>query len=238
VTSDVTPTDISPEAPEASTLWDAALAEDAAELYANREFSWLEFNERVLAEADDERNPLLERVRFLAITSSNLDEFYAKRIAWLKQAMRTSPNHRTVDGLTLAEQHAELQRRCATMRRGIETRWCDVLAPALAAQGVRIVGYRSLDAAERQRLDDYFMSSVYPVLTPLVVDPSHPFPFISANSVSLALRLRDPRTGIDRFGRVKVPQNRPRLVEVAGGRFVLLEDLIAAHLHVLSPACR
>ncbi|MGE3857298.1 MAG: polyphosphate kinase 1 [Dehalococcoidia bacterium] len=241
MTSDAIPTDARPSyagleaRSAAAAAWDAALEEDATELYANREFSWLDFNDRVLAEADDERNPLLERVRFLAITSSNLDEFYAKRIAWLKQAMRTSPNHRTVDGLTLAEQHAELQRRCADMRRAIEARWSGVLAPALAAEGVRIVGYRSLDAAERRRLDDYFMSSVYPVLTPLVVDPSHPFPFISANSVSLALRLRDPRTGIDRFGRVKVPQNRPRLVEVAEGRFVLLEDLIAAHLHVLFP---
>ncbi len=224
--------------PDGSTLtaaWDAALANDDPSLYLNRELSWLDFNDRVLNEADDPRNPLLERVRFLAITSSNLDEFYAKRIAWLKQARRSSPNRRTVDGRTLAEQDAEIADRCAAMRRGIEERWHLVLEPALAAAGVRIVDFQSLDQAERRRLEDYFMSSVYPVLTPLVVDPSHPFPFISASSVSLALRIRDPRTGIERFGRVKVPQNRPRLVEVDGGRFVLLEDLIAAHLHVLFP---
>ncbi len=221
--------------PLAAAAWDHALAIDDPALYANREFSWLDFNERVLNEADDPRNPLLERVRFLAITSSNLDEFYAKRIAWLKQAMRSSPNRRTVDGMTLAEQYGELVRRCAVMRRGIESRWRDILAPALAAADIRIVEFTSLEATERRRLEDYFMSSVYPVLTPLVVDPSHPFPFISASSVSLALRIRDPRSGIERFGRVKVPQNRPRLVEAGEGRFVLLEDLIAGHLHVLFP---
>ncbi len=201
----------------------------------NRELSWLDFNDRVLDEADDPRNPLLERVRFLAITSSNLDEFYAKRIAWLKQAMRLEPGRRTVDGLTLAEQYAIILDRCAATRRAIEGRWRDVLAPALAEAGVRVVAHDSLDAAERAQLADYFMSAVYPVLTPLVVDPSHPFPFISSSSVSLALRIRDPRTDVERFGRVKVPQNRPRFIEVGDGRLVLLEDLIAAHLHVLFP---
>jgi polyphosphate kinase len=218
-----------------AAAWDRPLDDDDPVLYSNRESSWLDFNERVLNEADDPRNPLLERVRFLAISSSNLDEFYAKRIAWLKQAMRSSPNRRTVDGLTLAEQYGELVVRCAAMRRAIEARWRAVLAPALAAADIRIVDLKSLDASERRRLDEYFMSAVYPVLTPLVVDPSHPFPFISASSVSLALRIRDPRTGIERFGRVKVPQNRPRLVEAGEGRFVLLEDLIAGHLHVLFP---
>ena len=229
------PLDLTAEVPSAEDPWAIALAEDAAELYANRELSWLDFNDRVLDEADDPRNPLLERVRFLAITSSNLDEFYAKRIAWLKQAIRASPNRRTVDGMTLAEQHDALLHRCADIRRGIERRWRDVLAPALAEQGVLVVAYQSLGAAERLRLEHYFMTAVYPVLTPLVVDPSHPFPFISAGSVSLALSVRDPRTGQERFGRVKVPQNRPRLVEVSSGRFVMLEDLIAAHLHVLFP---
>ncbi len=229
------PLDLTAEVPSIDDPWALALAEDAADLYANRELSWVDFNDRVLDEADDPRNPLLERVRFLAITSSNLDEFYAKRIAWLKQAMSTSPNRRTVDGMTLAEQHGALLRRCAAMRRGIERRWREVLAPALAEQGILVVEYRSLGAAERLRLEHYFMTAVYPVLTPLVVDPSHPFPFISASSVSLALRIRDPRTGLERFGRVKVPQNRPRLVEVESGRFVMLEDLIAAHLHVLFP---
>ena len=228
-----TSTDRLAEAPD--DPWASVLAEDDPALYANRELSWLDFNDRVLDEADDERNPLLERVRFLAITSSNLDEFYAKRLAWLKQAMRSEPGRCTVDGLTLAEQHAQIVQRFAITRRAIEARWHGVLAPALAAAGIRIVTYESLDASERARLTDYFMSAVYPVLTPLVVDPSHPFPFISASSISLALRIRDPRTGIERFGRVKVPQNRPRFVEASNGRLVLLEDLIEAHLDVLFP---
>lgn len=228
--------DLSEAAPTAvDDPWLGALAEDAPALYTNREFSWLDFNDRVFDEAADRRNPLLERIRFLAITSSNLDEFYAKRIAWLKQAMRSSPGRRTVDGLTLAEQHAELLTRCGSARRRMEALWRDVLSPALAAHGVRVVAFTSLAPEERGRLTDYFMSAVYPVLTPLVVDPSHPFPFISAGSVSLALRIRDPRTGIERFGRVKVPQNRPRFITVDDGRLVLLEDLIAAHLDVLFP---
>ncbi|MEI6136235.1 MAG: polyphosphate kinase 1 [Chloroflexota bacterium] len=215
--------------------WSSLLSVDAPELYTNREFSWLDFNDRVLNEADDERNPLLERVRFLAIVSSNLDEFYAKRVAWLKQALRSTPWRRTVDGRTFDRQHQEVVARCAETRRDIERRWRDVLAPALAEAGIRVVTFESLSEPERARLTEYFMSAVYPVLTPLVVDPAHPFPFISASSVSLALWIRDPRTGIERFGRVKVPQNRPRFVEVDEGRFVLLEQLIAAHLHVLFP---
>ncbi|MBM4409825.1 MAG: polyphosphate kinase 1 [Chloroflexi bacterium] len=208
---------------------------DDISLYENRELSWLDFNDRVLAEACDPRNPLLERVRFLAITSSNLDEFYSKRVAWLKQILRTNPGHLTVDGLSIAEQSALVAARCAAQRREIEACWHGTLVPALEARGVRVVTFGSLDPAARASLTDYFMTSVYPVLTPLVVDPAHPFPFISANSLSLALWLRDPRTGTDRFARVKVPQNRPRFVEAGDMRFVLLEDLIGAHLNVLFP---
>ena len=235
MTSDEEPTPAGHGSSSADDPWAPLLATDDPSLYANRESSWLDFNDRVLAEADDPRNPLLERIRFLAISSSNLDEFYAKRLAWLKQAMRRSQTRRTVDGLTYAEQHDMLVDRCASMRRGIEERWRNVLSPALAIAGVHVVTYDALSTDERARLSRYFMQDVYPVLTPLVVDPSHPFPFISASSVSLALRIRDPRTGIERFGRVKVPQNRPRFVEAASGRFLLLEDLIHAHLHVLFP---
>ena len=208
---------------------------DDVALYENRELSWLDFNDRVLAEAYDPRNPLLERVRFLAITSSNLDEFYSKRVAWLKQLLRTNPGHRTVDGRTIAEQSILVGARCAALRQEIEACWHNTLVPALGERGVRIVTFESVEANARQVLTDYFMTSVYPVLTPLVVDPSHPFPFISANSLSLALQIRDPRTGTERFARVKVPQNRPRFIEAGEMRFVLIEDLIAAHLHVLFP---
>lgn len=203
--------------------------------YENRELSWLDFNDRVLAEAYDERNPLFERVRFLAITSSNLDEFYSKRVAWLRQVRKTNPGHRTVDGRTISEQYSLVIARCAAQRRQMEACWHHTLVPQLDARGVRMVSFASLGESERQALTEYFMTSVFPVLTPLVVDPAHPFPFISASSLSLALRVRDPRTGAERFARVKVPQNRPRFVEVGDGRFVLLEDLIVAHLGVLFP---
>jgi len=159
--------------------WHARLAADAPDLYVNREASWLDFNDRVLAEADDQRNLLLERVRFLAIASSNMDEFYAKRVAWLKQLLRTNPMRRTVDGLTVSEQYDAVVARCAATRRDMERCWRAVLEPALRAHGISIVPYLEVDAQARAGLDEYFMTSVYPVLTPLVVDPAHPFPFIS-----------------------------------------------------------
>ncbi len=116
--------------------------------------------------------------------------------------------------------------------------WHQTLIPALTARGVRIVAFDTLEPTVQARLTEYFMSAVYPVLTPLVVDPAHPFPFISASSLSLALHVRDPRSGTDRFARVKVPQNRPRFVDAGRQRFVLLEDLIAAHLEVLFPGVK
>jgi len=204
-------------------------------LYANRELSWLDFNDRVLAEAYDPRNPLLERVRFLSITASNLDEFYSKRIAWLRQMLATDATHRTVDGLTIAEQLEAILKRCTVSRREMESCWHDVLEPSLAEAGIRVVRFGSLDAEAHEKLRRYFVDSVYPVLTPLVVDPAHPFPFISSASVSLLLSVREPHTGRERTARVKVPPNRPRFIDAGDGRFILLEDLIVAHLDMLFP---
>ncbi len=204
-------------------------------LYENRELSWLEFNDRVFAEARDERNPLLERVRFLSITASNLDEFYSKRVGWLKRIAQGDPLLRTVDDLTVVEQLRLVLDRCRQMRREMELCWSTTLAPELASRGIRIVAFEDLEAEARSRLTDYFMSAIFPVLTPLVVSPAHPFPFISGGSLSLALNVRDPRSARDRFARVKIPQNRPRIIDAGGLRFVLLEDLIAAHLHLLFP---
>lgn len=208
---------------------------DAPSLYINRELSWLDFNDRVLAEALDERNPLLERVRFLGITASNLDEFYAKRVAWLKQMVLTSPAAATIDGLTIVEQLQAVLERCAASRREMEASWRRVLEPALAEVGIRIVRFSSLSEGERERLRRFFVDSVYPVLTPLVVDPAHPFPRISSGSLSLLLTVREPRTGRERVARVKVPQNRARFVDAGAGAFVLLEELITAHLDMLFP---
>ncbi len=208
---------------------------DDPALYANRELSWLDFNDRVFAEATDERNPLLERVRFLAITSSNLDEFYAKRIGWLKRGLRSDGRTRTVDGLTVGEQLELVVARCKGERVRITEYWHSVLCPALEEQGVRIVSFNQLESASRERLTAYFDEAVYPVLTPLVVDPSHPFPFISSGSLSLAMNIRNPNTGTEKFARIKVPQNRPRLLDAGEGRYVFLEDVIASQANSLFP---
>ncbi len=208
---------------------------DDPALYLNRELSWLEFNQRVLHEASDARNPLLERVKFLAITASNLDEFFAKRVGWLKRMLATDARAQTVDGLTIAEQYELVVRRCHQMRQDAECTWREGLLPELGEHGIRIVRYADLEPAERERLRAYFEHSIFPVLTPLVVDPAHPFPFISGGSLSLALNVRHPVTGQDRFARVKIPPNRPRFVDAGELRFVLLEDLIAAHCDMLFP---
>jgi polyphosphate kinase len=208
---------------------------DDPSLYLNRELSWLEFNERVLEEARDHRNRLIERVKFLAITASNLDEFAAKRVGWLKRVLKSNPRNRTVDGRTIAEQLDLVIQRCVKMRREMDALWSDELSLALSGQGIHILRFADLDASSRDRLREYFEQAIFPVLTPLVVDPSHPFPFISGGSLSLGLNVRNPATGQDRFARIKVPQNRPRLVPIDDLQFVLLEDLIAAHLQLLFP---
>ncbi len=221
--------------PNAEEPAETRLPLDDPVLYGNRELSWLDFNDRVFAEAQDPRNPLLERVRFLAITASNLDEFYSKRVGWLRRIARSDPLTRTVDELTVVEQLRLVLERCRLARREMERCWNDVLAPGLAGHGIRLVAFGDLDSEARARLTEYFMSAIFPVLTPLVVDPAHPFPFISGGSLSLALNVRDPYSARDRFARVKIPQNRPRIVDAGNLRFVWLEDLIAAHLHLLFP---
>lgn len=208
---------------------------DDPALYLNRELSWLDFNDRVLAEALDTRNPLLERVKFLAITASNLDEFYAKRVGWLHRMRKPGGHSRTVDGLTIAEQRALVVARCLAVRHAVERCWREDLVPALALQDIRIVPFAGLDLPTRSRLGAYFEEAIFPILTPLVVDPAHPFPFISSGSLSLALNVRHPESGQDRFARIKVPQNRARLIDAGDGRFVLLEDLIGAHVDMLFP---
>ena len=208
---------------------------DDPSLYLNREISWLEFNERVLAEARDSRNLLLDRVRFLAITASNLDEFFAKRVGWLKRVLASEPRTITVDGRTIVEQLELVIARCGNQRREMERTWHETLAPALRSRGITLARFADLDFEAKERLRAYFEQAIFPVLTPLVVDPSHPFPFISSGSLSLALNVRNPATGQDRFARVKVPQNRPRLVDAGDLRFVLLEEVIAAHVHMLFP---
>ena len=203
-------------------------------LYLNRELSWLAFNGRVLHEALDARTPLLERVKFLSIFSGNLDEFYMVRIAGLRRQAAAGVVQTPPDGLTPLEQldalYTEVARLGAMQRRCLD----DLLAE-LAPHGVKLVGVKDLSPAEWGEIDEYFESQIFPVLTPLAVDPGHPFPYISNLSLSLAVEIRDPDTGSVRFARVKVPRSLPRWVHVngPGRRFVPLEQVIGANLGAL-----
>jgi polyphosphate kinase len=199
--------------------------------YLNRELSWLEFNARVLFEARDPRNPLLERVKFLAIFASNLDEFFQVRIAGLRQQVSAGSAAPAPDGRTAAEQLAAARARVLELVAEHSAIYAEIRR-ALAAEGIEIVGYASIPehhAALRQR----FLDEIYPVLTPLAVDPGHPFPYISTLSLSIAVGLRDPETGETRFARIKVPPILPRLLEVEPHRFVLIDQVIAANLDLL-----
>jgi polyphosphate kinase len=205
--------------------------------FSNRELSWLDFNERVLALAEDESQPLLERAKFLAIFSSNLDEFYMVRVAGLKRRREMGLSVTGTDGLTASEQLALISARTQELveRQG-QCFTGDVL-PRLDEAGVRIVHWTEIETQDRERLADYFSSQIFPVLTPLAVDPAHPFPYISGLSLNLAVIVRDPSTGAERFARVKVPNNVDRFIRVRRGvdSFLPLEDLIAAHLAELFP---
>jgi len=207
--------------------------------FANREMSWLDFNARVLAQAEDRRLPLLERLKFLAIFANNLDEFYMVRVAGLKRRQDMGLSIRASDGLTPRETLGLIAARTQELVQRLARCWLDDVAPALDAKGIRIVHWEALDPAERDRLAEYFRSQVFPVLTPLAVDPAHPFPYISGLSLNLAVIVRDPDIDVERFARVKVPNNVQRFVRVkdaeADEAFLPLEELIAAHLSLLFP---
>ena len=199
--------------------------------YLNRELSWLEFNARVLFEARDERNALLERVKFLAIFAGNLDEFFQVRIAGLRQQVEAGKAARAPDGRTAEEQLAAARERVLDLVADHSAIYVSVRR-ALMAEGVELVDYSTIPEhhdALRQR----FFDEIFPVLTPLAVDPGHPFPYISTLSLSIAVGLRDPDTGERRFARVKVPQILPRLLEVEPSHFVLIDQVIEANLDAL-----
>ncbi len=199
--------------------------------YINRELSSLEFQHRVLFEARDERNPLLERVKFLAIFASNMDEFFQIRVSGLMEQAEAHAAPAAPGERPAAEQLAAIRtrfRELMTERREIFERIC----ADLSAAGIHIVDYADVPkhhATLRQR----FIDEVYPVLTPLAVDPGHPFPYISTLSLSLAIRMEDPDAAEERFARVKVPPVLPRFLEIEPNRFVLLEQIIAANLDML-----
>ncbi len=198
----------------------------------NRELSWLDFNWRVLYEAMDERTPLLERLRFIAITASNLDEFFRKRVGGLKRQQAAGLANLNISGWSPDTQLQLISEKVRILLAQQSSTLLDDILPALAEQGLHIRRYDDLTRAEQMRMDDYYRREVYPILTPLGVDPGHPFPFISNMSLSLAVVIHDPMSGDEHFARVKVPANRPRWVPLGDGlNFVPLEQIITHNLN-------
>ncbi|MDD1466601.1 polyphosphate kinase 1, partial [Dolichospermum sp. ST_sed5] len=215
--------------------------------YINRELSWLEFNHRVLHEACDSRTPLLERLKFLAIFSSNLDEFFMVRVAALKQQVEATVNLLTPDGRTPQQQLDDIRLQLIPQLKKLNAEFEDILQPLLVQQGIYILDYIELNQKQRSYLDNYFQEQVFPVLTPLAVDPSHPFPHISNLSLNLAVMVKNPDTEEEFFARVKVPQVLPRFLplppelriqdngKTANWTGIPLEQAIAHNLESLFP---
>ena len=205
-------------------------------LFINRELSWLDFNARVLHEAADDRNPLLERLKFASIFSTNLDEFFMVRVAGLRRQVAATVVQTPPDGLTAQQQLDAILPKVAELGAQQRRLLHDEIFPALAARGIRLIGVPDLSPTEWSAMDEFFAAQVFPVLTPLAVDPGHPFPYISNLSLSLAVEIRDPITDVIHFARVKVPKSLPRWVPIARpNHFVPLEDVIGANLAVLFP---
>jgi polyphosphate kinase len=205
--------------------------------YFDREESWLRFNQRVLELAEDEDTPLLERVRFLSIFASNLDEFFMVRVAGRLRRMATGLPVEVTNGLPSEQVLANTLETARELSIRQAECFRNLVQPALAEQAIEILRWKELSAAEQENLHRLFRERIYPVLTPLLVDPAHPFPYISGLSLSLAVMIADPRTGATMFSRVKVPPLLPRFLTVAQRRFVPLEDVIAAHLTELFAGC-
>ncbi len=199
--------------------------------YIEREGSWLRFNQRVLELAQDDTVPLLERVRFMAIFASNLDEFFMVRVAGRMRRMATGL---PVEGVTTDMPADQVLENTLETARELQLRHAeyfnDTIRPLLANEGIEILRWKELSEDEQDNLHQLFRDRIYPVLTPLVVDPAHPFPYISGLSLSLAVMIAEPDTGATLFARVKVPPLLPRFLAVGKYRFVLLEDVIAAHM--------
>ena len=215
---------------------DLSIAAAPEARYLNRHLSWLDFNERVLAIAADASLPLLERVKFLAIFATNLDEFFQVRVAELDEQVDAGITVASPDGLSPAEQLDQVRIRSRELAARHQRVFLDQVAPALEKAGIRIVDWEGLEDDARTFLARVFDQTIFPVLTPLSVDPAHPFPYISNLSLNLAVAVRNPRTLVRRFARVKVPPSLPRFIGLPDGeRFVPLEQVIAAHLGSLFP---
>ena len=241
----IAPPDTGAEERQTPTTTGAKASPDR--LLFNRELSLLEFHRRVLEEALDPRQPLLERVKFLSIFSSNTDEFYMIRVSALKEEMEEDVDDRSPDGLTPAEQLKAIRAHMLPMLAEQSRSLREEVLPALSQNGIEVVSYSSLNESERSELDAYFERNIYPVLTPQSVDPAHPFPYISGLSLNLGVMVRPlpehgitsslTGTGEPRFARIKVPPVVPRLVPLGhtSTRFTFVEELIAANVQQLFP---
>lgn len=205
-------------------------------LYLNRELSWLEFNARVLHEAVDERTPLLERLKFLSIFSTNLDEFYQVRVAGLRRQVAAGVQQVPADGMSPAAQLEAIDAKVRELLARQHQCFHQVLLPELDRHGIRLVEMGDLTPDESRAMHAFFEREVFPVLTPLAVDPGHPFPYISNLSISLAVELRDPARGGEHFARLKIPRSLPRWIPIGRpNHFLPLERLIGAQLGALFP---
>jgi polyphosphate kinase len=221
-----------PYAPDGEAL---AAVEKYDGRFLDRELSWLHFNRRVLELAEDPALPLLERVRFLAIFTSNLDEFFMVRVAGLKRRIAAGLAVRAVSGLLPREELEAIWQETRELSSRQAALFREEIIPALNAQDIELVRWDDLDREEQKQCKRLFRDRIFPVLTPLAVDPAHPFPYISGLSLNLAVLVRNPKTGKEHFARVKVPPIFERFVPLPNARFVPLEDVIAAHLKRLFP---
>jgi polyphosphate kinase len=211
-------------------------ADEPAQRYGNRELSWLDFNARVLALAEDQRVPLLERAKFLAIFGQNLDEFFQVRVAALKDQVAAGVGSSSPDGRSAAQQLLDIRDRLDVLLPHMQAVFLDQVAPQLGEAGIKLSSWGDLDEDDEKFLVETFEERIFPVLTPLAVDPGHPFPYISNLSLNLAVIVADPGERVRRFARVKVPSLLPRFVVLPDGeRYVPLEQVIAAHLDQLFP---
>ncbi|HEX5038531.1 MAG TPA: RNA degradosome polyphosphate kinase, partial [Candidatus Limnocylindria bacterium] len=209
---------------------------ESADRFLNRELSWLDFNERVLALAEDQSLPLLERLKFAAIYANNLDEFFQVRVATLRRQQIAAPGIRSPDGLDATTQLQLVAERTAVLAKRHSQVFTRDLKPRMARAGVRVLRWHQVSDEAQAELTTHFTERVYPVLTPLAVDPGHPFPYISNLSLNLAVWLRDPGDRRPKFARIKVPPLLPRFVAADdNATFVALEEVIAANLELLFP---
>ncbi len=235
--------DFSAGGPPTGELTAIILKEDLAsdlpaDRFLDRELSWLAFNKRVLDLADDAGLPLLDRTKFLAIFASNLDEFFMVRVAGLKRRIATGIAVRAASGFTPKEVLENIWERAFALQRQQADYFLNTIEPELNEAGIHILRWDQLTPVEKTEMDLFFDSKVFPILTPLAVDPSHPFPYISGLSLNLAVVVQNPTTGNRLFARVKVPPLLPRFIEVGPARYVPLEDIIAAHLSDLFPGMK